>query len=101
MYQALIRMMQCQNSPCIFFTVFVFFSSRVLGSEMWFSALKAVLFGVQVLQVRVFSPVSFIRLASLLYITFYLYFSLCSEVFHCHLCPQKHLRALFLYPDPI
>lgn len=101
MYQALIRMMQCQNSPCIFFTVFVFFSSRVLGSEMWFSALKAVLFGVQVLQVRVFPPVSFIRLASLLYITFYLYFSLCSEVFHCHLCPQKHLRALFLYPDPI
>lgn len=41
-----------------FFTVFVFFSSRVLGSEMWFSSLKAVLFGMQVLQVRGFFPLS-------------------------------------------
>lgn len=43
------------------------------------------------------SPGVFIGMALLLCITFYLYFSLCSEKFHCH---QKHLRALFLYPVP-
>lgn len=59
MYQALIRMMQWQNSPCIFFTAFVFFSSRVLRSEMWFSSLKAVLFGMSIVQVRVFFSCSF------------------------------------------
>lgn len=85
----------------------LFFSLRLFSfrQEFWevrcgFHLLKLYCLECKLFRSGVFPPVAFIRMALLLYVTFYLYFSLCSEMFHCHECPQKHLRALFLYPDP-